>query len=125
MNDSRDRRERGEQIFHSVRSAGAFWLFLQSCLEAYKERTKQWSETSAPIGETATGQKLDAIIEMLRAQAGVAADLALVKEQLNTIHGLIADLASADPEKIKELAGSVKAAREKLQTSLDNQQKGD
>lgn len=33
-----------------------------------------------------------AIIEMLRAQAGVAADLALVKEELSLIHGLVSNL---------------------------------
>lgn len=77
------------------------------------------------IGSPSAATKLDAIIEMLRAQSGVAADLALVKEQLNTIHGLLAGLESADPDKIKELAASVKSVREKLQTSIDNQPKGD
>lgn len=70
-------------------------------------------------------QKLDAVIEMLRTQADVATNLALVREQLNIIHGLIADIASADPEKIKELAASVKTVREKLQTSVDKQPEGD
>lgn len=94
MNDSRDRGERGEQIFHSVRSAGAFWLFLQSCLEAYKERTKQWSEPSAPIGETSTNQKLDVIIEMLSPLAAVPAQQGLDSNRLEIIHGLVADLAN-------------------------------
>lgn len=37
-------------------------------------------------------KRYDVIVEMLRAQANVAADLALVKDELSTIHGLIFEL---------------------------------
>lgn len=87
------------------------------------ERLIKAVSDNPPIGETSVAQKLDAIIEMLRSQANVAADLALVKEELSIVHGLLDDLVNADPEKIKELAASVKAVREKLQTSVDNQTK--
>lgn len=65
--------------------------------------------------------KLDQILQTLLP----VADIPLMRQELSTIHGLIADMASADPEKIKQLAASIKATREKLQTSLNNQQEGD
>lgn len=64
--------------------------------------------------------KLDQIIQTLQP----VADLPFMRQELSTIHGLISDLV-ADPEQIKELTAKVKAQREKLQTSLNNQQEGD
>lgn len=107
------------RTLHAIENKGALWLLLTDFLQAYKDRTEAMKDTP-PIGGTSTAQKLDAIIEMLRSQANVAADLALVKEELSTIHGLIVDLGT-DPEKIAEAAAKVKAVREKLQTSIDKQ----
>lgn len=45
-----------------------------------------------PIGETSIGQKLDALIDMQRAQAHVPAELALAKEELSIVHELINNL---------------------------------
>ena len=85
------------------------------------ERLIKAVSDNLPIGDTSIAQKLNAIIEMLRAQANVATDLALVKEELSTVHGLLADLVSADPEKIKEITNAVRSIKEKLQTSVNSQ----
>lgn len=68
------------------------------------------------IGSPSADKKLDAIIEMLRAQAGVAADLALVKDELSIIHGLVMDLG-ADPEKANELSERIRKQTEALKSA--------
>jgi hypothetical protein len=80
------------------------------------ERLIKAVSDAPPIGETSIGQKLDAIIAMLQAQANVAADLALVKAELSIIHGLVVDL-SADPEKAKELSERIRKQVEALQSA--------
>jgi len=120
----REKGDDGKSFIHGIRHNGSLWQLLYDFLQAYKDRTEALKGTP-PIGETTIAQKLDAIVEMLRSQAGVAPQLDLIKEELSTIHGLIADLVSADPEKIEEVTARIKAVREKLQTSVDNQTKGD
>lgn len=75
------------------------------------------------IGETMIKQDLRAIIEMLKPQTPVPATMELIKDELSTVHELVFNLASADPEKIQQLAESVKTVREKLKTSVDKQTK--
>lgn len=60
--------------------------------------------------------KLDAIIQMLQPLASVPADLALVKEELSLVHGLVADLM-ADPEKIKEFSERIRKQVEALKSA--------
>jgi len=85
------------------------------------ERLIKAVSDAPPIGETSVAQKLDAIIAMLQAQANVATDLALVKEELSTVHQLLADLVDGDPEKIKEITDAVRSVKEKLKSSVDKQ----
>jgi len=101
------------QIFE-IPKEGTLQLLLNALLGAYNRRTDILAKT--PIGETSIAQKLDAIIEMLRAQANVAADLALAKAELSIIHGLVVDL-SADPEKAKELSERIRKQVEALQSA--------
>lgn len=113
---------------HDIPEKGTLQFLLNAFLGAYNRRTDVIAR-QASGGDT---QKLDAIlknqttiIDMLSPLGSVPNTLGLMEPRLETIHGLLADFASADPEKIKELAATVKAARERLKTSLDNQQKGD
>jgi hypothetical protein len=53
-------------------------------------------------------KRFDAIIETLRAQAGVAAELKLVKEELSTVHGLVSDILNRLPERPK-MKGTIMA----------------
>ena len=110
-------------VLHAIDSRGRLFALLVDFLKAYQDRTEAL-KGAPPIGGTSIAQKLDAIVDMLRSQAGVAADLALVKEELSTVHALIVDLAT-DPEKLNEAVLAVRAIREKLKTSVDNQTKGD
>lgn len=66
----------------------------------------------------ADNKKLDAIIDMLQSQAGVAAELALVKAELGIIHGLIADLSSTDPEQLKQLTEQLKQSTDALDATV-------
>lgn len=58
------------------------------------EQTRRFLERLAkpPIGETSIGQKMDAIIEMLRPLGGVPSELGLVKSELEIIHRLVSEL---------------------------------
>lgn len=69
--------------------------------------------------------KLDAIIEMLRGQAGVAADLALVKEELSVIHGIVASLDnSAELQKqVDELTSQLNTSTADVKDAIDQQTK--
>src|SRR6185436_15871645 len=60
---------------------GNLYQLLNNFISAYNHRTTVMVGTSSP--------KLDAIIDMLRSGASVPAELALVKEELSIIHGLI------------------------------------
>lgn len=74
--------------------------------------------------------KLDAIIEMLRSSASVPAELALVKEELSTIHALLAD----DPNvllaintltrKVNEFMATQEERLREVKTKLDAIQSG-
>ena len=79
------------------------------------------------VGEIRRNAKrFDTIIEMLRAQSGVPAQINLIKEELSLIHGLVADLASGgDPEKLDQITQNIKTVRERLQASVDRQTKGE
>jgi len=79
---------------------GNLYQLINNFTHAYRERTAILGKP--PIGETSVGQKLDAIIEMLRSSASVPADLALVKEELSIVHGLISQLANP-PSPLKPL----------------------
>ena len=60
---------------------GNLYQLLNNFISAYNHRTTVMVGTSSP--------KLDAIIDMLRGMASAPADLALVKEELSVIHGLV------------------------------------
>lgn len=90
MNIWRDRGEDGKIFIHGIRHNGSLWQLLYDFLQAYKDRTEVL-KGQPPIGETSNAQKLDAIIEMLRPLGGVPGELGLVKSELETIHGLIAN----------------------------------
>lgn len=69
--------------------------------------------------------KLDAIIDMLRSQSGVAADLALVKEELSVIHGIVANLDnSAELQKqVDELTSQLNTSTADVKDAIDQQTK--
>ncbi len=79
-------------LLHRVEKEGTFYFLLNAFLGAYNRRTDMLARGG--IGETSISQKLEAIIEMLRSQGGVPAELALVKEELSLIHGLVSDLTN-------------------------------
>jgi methyl-accepting chemotaxis protein len=58
---------------------------LNNAIHAYRERT----EVIATVTNDGTSAKYDTIIEMLRSAASVPAELALVKEELSIVHGLV------------------------------------
>ena len=89
------------------------------------ERLIKAVEGTPPIGETSIAQNVKALLLMVGELGSVPSNLKLQLDKLDLIHGLLSDIVSSDPEKIKELAAKVRAVREKLQTSVDNQTKGD
>lgn len=76
------------------------------------------------IGSPSADKKLDAIIEMLRAQAGVAADLARVKDELGIIHGLLLGAAPSQ-ELIDQMTNEIDASTDKVEDAIKQQTKGD
>lgn len=69
------------------------------------------------VGEGDMNPKLDTVIEMLKPLASVPADIALVKEELSLVHGLVADL-STDPDKLRQLTEQLKSSTDALDAAV-------
>lgn len=78
------------------------------------EQTRRFLERLAkpPIGETSIGQKLDAIIEMLRPLGSVPSELGLVKSELEIIHRLVSELKPPSQPKPLEVTFVFKVAND-------------
>lgn len=61
--------------------------------------------------------QLDAIVEMLRSLASLPANLALVKEELSVIHGLVQELVT-NPEQLQRLTEQLKSSTDALDAAV-------
>ena len=108
--DSRD--DKGDTI-HGVRGDSFLGKAITRFLELLEGRP--------PIGETSVAQDVKALLEMVQSLQQTVADVPFIKEELSTVHQLVADLSTADQQQINQLAAQVRILREKLQTSIDKQ----
>lgn len=93
-----DKGDEGRSFIHGIRHEGSLWTLLCEFLEAYKART-----------------------EMMGSQANVAADLALLKEEVSTMHGLtfeikgkVEELMATQEERLQAILVAVKNVKQML-----------
>jgi len=86
----------GKSFIHGIRHEGSLWELLTEFLQAYKERTEAL-KGQPPIGETSIKQDVLAIIEMLKPLGPVPGDLGFAREEISTIHGLLANPPQPEP----------------------------
>jgi hypothetical protein len=72
-----------------VHAESTLWKLFVDAIKAYRERTEALAKS--PVGETSIKQDLLAIIELLKPLGPVPGDLGFAKEEISTIHGLLAN----------------------------------
>ena len=95
----------------AIEKHGSIFNLLQAFLDAYEARTDVLSGGDTP--------NLETIIEMLRSVAGMPAELALIKDELSLVHGLVT--SSRVPElltAVNNLTGKVEELMAKQEERL-------
>lgn len=119
-------------VIHRIEKEGSFYYLLNAFLGAYNRRTDMLAK--APIGDTSIAQKLDTILKnqaaILDGQQSLAiavADVPFMKEEVSTIHGIVASLdKTAELQKeIDELTAQLNAGNADVKDAIDQQTKGD